>query len=93
MYKELVQPIKLWTGIETKSFPSLNDQIIIDTYGVEVLEKIKNLFKEFSSADINENQSSDKIYELLSTSFISKYGKIDKQIIDTFYWVYSYSFR
>lgn len=93
MYKELVRPIKLWTGVDNKSYPYLNDQLVIDKYEIDVLEKIKHLFKEFSAVDIHENQSADKIYDILSASFTTKYDKIDKQIIDIFYWVYSYSFR
>ena len=95
MFEELIEPTKLLIGKGNSKIPIDNKDEVLNTYGEETLNKILELKKIFYITDAykfyNDNPDWDLIRQKAIQDFKNKYPTANEELIDLFWWTYSFS--
>ena len=93
MFEEIIEPTKLFFSKNISNFPLINERIVAEKYGIEVLNLIKNLRKEFYKSEAWKKYTNDNwniVEKEFKTDCLKKYPLCCNEIIELFWWGYSF---
>lgn len=95
MFEELIEPTKLLIGKGKCKIPIDNKDEVLKIYGEEILNKILDLKQLFYFSDAykiyNDKPNWDLIRQKTVQDFKNKYPTANEELIDLFWWTYSFS--
>lgn len=95
MFEDLVEPAKLLVGKGLSKIPINNSSAVLEKFGESKLNEIlqlKKVFFESNSYIKNGDRIDwDDIYKNVKLDFEKKYPNCCKELIDIFWWSYSFA--
>lgn len=92
--EDLVRAVQLWTGYGRSAYPSRRDQDIVDSFGDEVMQRVKELDDLFYASEAHR-EVADLVAmgKRAAEEFRAKLPGVDERITAAFEWCYTFDYK